>query len=311
MSELPSRTSIWAAAARAIGSRLDHPHWHNPDELADKLLGPVEHDLLGDHPLASALKRELPKAEQHPEVQASVMTLLVRTKFVDEKLKQAIADGATQVVIMGAGWDTRAHRFADLLKHARVFEVDKSDTQDWKRKRVAAAIGKDPANLTYLAIDFRHQTLADVLAAGGYDPKQKTFFLWEGVTMYLPDAAVRDTLRWISKQASGSTLVFDFAYKSLIDSIAVINEPGWVAPNEQARLGSERLRQIAKWGEPWIFGIPDDGSKEFLNELGLEHRETIAMASTEAARRYLGWDQDTPFPAAIRQFYAITEAAVR
>jgi methyltransferase (TIGR00027 family) len=310
LSELPSRTSIWAAGARAIGSRIDHPHWHNPDELADKLLGPEEHDLLGDHPLALALKENTLEMRRHPEVEASVMTLLVRTKFVDEKLKQAIADGASQVVIMGAGWDTRAHRFADLLRNARVFEIDKPDTQNWKRRRVAAAIGKDPANLTYLAIDFRHQTLADVLAAGGYDPKQKTFFLWEGVTMYLPEAAVRDTLRWISQQAPGSVLVFDFAYKSLIDSIVAINRPGWQPPNEQARLGSERLRQIAKWGEPWIFGVPDDHSKEFLNELGLEHRETIAMASTEAARRYLGWDQDSPFPASIRQFYAIAEAAV-
>ncbi len=310
MSVLPSRTSIWAAGARAIGSRIDHPHWHNPDELADKLLGPEEHDLLEGHPLGLALKGNSPEMRGHPEVQSAVMTLLVRTKFVDEKLKQAIADGATQVVIMGAGWDTRAHRFTELLKHARVFEIDKPDTQNWKRQRVAAAIGKDPANLTYLPIDFRHQTLAEVLAAGGYDPKQKTFFLWEGVTMYLPEAAVRDTLRWISQQAPGSVLVFDFASKSLIDSIAAMNQPNWTPPNEQAQLGSDRLRQIAKWGEPWIFGVPDERSKEFVTELGLEHRETIAMASTEAARRYLGWDQDSPFPASIRQLYSIAEAAV-
>ncbi len=307
---LPSRTSIWAAGARAIGSRIDHPHWHNPDELADKLLGPDEYALLGEHALAAALKGRDPSIRENPEVQSAVMTLLVRTKFVDEKLKKAIADGATQVVIMGAGWDTRAHRFADLLRNARVFEVDKPDTQDWKRRRVAEALGKDPANLTYLAIDFRHQTLKNVLAAGGYDPKEKTFFIWEGVTMYLPEAAVRDTLGWISQQAPGSALVFDFAYRGLIDFIAQSMDPNSVAPNEYARVGMERLRQITKWGEPWIFGIPNDGSKEYVNELGLEHRETLAMASTEAAQRYLGWTEQAPFPAAIRQFYAIAEVAV-
>jgi methyltransferase (TIGR00027 family) len=311
VSELPSRTSIWAAGARAIGSRIEHPHWNNPDFLADKLIGVEERKLIDPHPLAIALQGDTPESRENPEVQSAVMTLIVRTKFIDERLKKAIADGATQVVIMGAGWDTRAHRFAELLKDARVFEVDQPATQNWKRRRVAEAIGKDPANLTYAAIDFRNQTLAEVLASVGYDSKQKTFFIWEGVTMYLPEPAVRDTLRWISQQASGSSLVFDFAYRGLIDAIAQMNRSDWQPPNEQARVGADRIRQITKWGEPWIFGVPTDGSKEFLNELGLEHRETLGMASTEAAQRYLGWTEDRPFPASIRQFYAIAEAAVR
>lgn len=310
MSELPSRTSIWAAAARAIGSRIDHPHWHNPDELADKLIGPAERGLIGEHPLAVALERDTPETRKEPEVQSAVMTLIVRTKFIDERLQRAIADGATQVVIMGAGWDTRAHRFKELLRGARVFEIDQPATQNWKRRRVQEAIGSDPTNLTYLSIDFRHQTLADVLTAGGYDPTQKTFFIWEGVTMYLPAAAVSETLRWIAQQAPGSSLVFDFAYSALIDSIAQIDS-GWDPPNEAARVGVARLRQIKAWGEPWIFGVPTSASKEFLVEHGLEHRETLGMSSAEAAQRYLGWNEDKPFPAAIRQFYAIAEAAVR
>jgi methyltransferase (TIGR00027 family) len=311
VTELPSRTSIWAAGARAVGSRIKHPHWHNPDHLADKLIGAEERALIGEHPLAAALLRDTAEIRENPEVQSSVMTLIVRTKFIDERLKKAIAEGATQVVIMGAGWDTRAHRFSDLLRDARVFEVDQPATQNWKRRRVAQVIGPDPKNLTYLPIDFRHQTLADVLATAGYDPKQETFFIWEGVTMYLPEAAVRDTLRWIAQQAPGSSVVFDFAYRGLIDVIAQMNKSDWEPPNEAARVGAARIRMITAWGEPWIFGIPTDGSSTFLNELGLEHRETLSMSSTEAARRYLGWDSEQPFPASIRQFYAIAEAAVR
>ncbi len=310
VSELPSRTSIWAAAARAVGSRIDHPHWKNPDYLADKLIGPEERALIGEHALAKALEHDTPETLQEPEVQSAVMTLNVRTKFIDERLQRAIADGATQVVIMGAGWDTRAHRFAGILRNARVFEIDQPATQNWKRRRVQAAIGSDPANLTYLPIDFRHQTLADVLTAAGYDATQKTFFIWEGVTMYLPAVAVSETLRWISRQAPGSSLVFDFAYSDLIDSIAKINS-GWEPPNEAGRVGAARLRQIKAWGEPWIFGVPTGASAEFLLEHGLEHRKTLGMSSTEAAQRYLGWNEDTPFPAAIRHFYAIAEAAIR
>jgi len=310
VSEQPSRTSIWAAGARAVGARIDHPHRHNPDYLADKLIGRAERDLIAPHPLATALDNDTPETRANPEVQSAVSTLIIRTKFIDERLQAAVADGIAQVVIMGAGWDTRAHRFADVLRGARVFEIDQPATQNWKRRRVSEEIGKDPANLTYLPIDFRHQTLADVLASAGYDPKQKTFFIWEGVTMYLPEAAVRDTLRWIAQQAPGSSVVFDFAYRALIESIAQIPKD-WEPPTEAARVGVERLRQIAKWGEPWIFGIPTGASKEFLEELGLEHRETLGMSSTEAAQRYLGWTEETPFPAAIRQFYAIAEAAVR
>lgn len=271
-------------------------------------MGPQEQELLGEHALAAALRTDTPEIRQNPEVLSAVMTLIVRTKFIDKRLERSIADGATQVVILGAGWDTRAHRFAELLRNARVFEVDQPATQNWKRRRFAESIGSDPANLTYLQIDFRHQTLAEVLAAGGYDPARRTFFIWEGVTMYLPEAAVRDTLSWISRQAPGSSLVFDFAHRNLIDSITAMAhmEP----PNEFARVAMDRLLQIQKWGEPWIFGVPDGAADVFLAELGLQHRETLGMASTEAARRYLGWTEDGPFPASIRQFYSITEAAV-
>ena len=127
--------------------------------------------------------------------------------------------------------------------------------------------------------------------------------------MYLPEAAVRDTLLWIAQQAQGSSVVFDFAHRNLIDSIAAMAK-GWEPPTEAARVGMDRLRQIKAWGEPWIFGIPDGAADAFVSELGLAHRETLGMASTEAARRYLSWDRDEPFPAAIRQFYSIAEATV-
>jgi methyltransferase (TIGR00027 family) len=293
-----------------VGSRIDHPHRRNPDHLAVKLIGPAERALIEAHPLASALETDTPEIRENPEVQSAVMTLIVRTKFIDERLQRAIAGGATQVVIMGAGWDTRAHRFAELLRDVRVFEIDQPATQNWKRRRVAEVIGPDPVNLTYLPIDFRHQSLADVLTAAGYGPARKTFFIWEGVTMYLPEAAVRETLRWISQQAAGSSIVFDFAYRAIIDFIVRMNS-GSEPLTEAAQVGAARLRQIMAWGEPWIFGVPNDASKEFLNEFGLDHRETLGMASIEAAKRYLGWEEDKPFPAAIRQFYAITEAAVR
>ncbi|MEO8099246.1 MAG: SAM-dependent methyltransferase [Acidobacteriota bacterium] len=304
----PSRTSIWAAAARAVGSRTQPPQWHNPDKLADKLIGPAERELLGEHPLAAAMEHDTLELRRNPEVMSAVMTLIVRTKFIDESLQRAIANGATQVVILGAGWDTRARRFPDLLRNARVFEVDHPATQNWKRRRAEEVLGPGPANLTYLPIDFRHQSLADVLAAGGYDPSRKTCFIWEGVTMYLPEAAVRETLQWIARQAPGSSLVFDFAHSSLIDFIDRASQAPELLTDTE-KLGAARLRQITSWGEPWIFGIPGDADAAYVQQLGLEHQETLGMASIQAAKRYLDWQEDRPFPA-IRAFYSIMQVTV-
>jgi methyltransferase (TIGR00027 family) len=307
MSAIPSRTSIWAAAARAIGSRFEHPR--NPDHLADVLIGPAERALLEEHALARVLEHDTPENRRQGEVQSAAMTLIVRTKFVDECLLRALADGAQQVVIMGAGWDTRAWRFERELADAQLFEVDQADTQNWKRQRVEEAIGRTPTNHQYLTIDFRAETLDRVLSQGGYDRGRKTLFIWEGVTMYLPEPAVRSTLTWIAQQAPGSSVVFDYAHAELIAFIAQILS-GFMPENEQARIGAERIKQISAWGEPWIFGLPGGDAAAFLHELGLTHRQSFGMGSQEAARRFLGWDKDEPFPAAIRQFYSICEGAV-
>lgn len=187
MTGTPSRTSIWAAAARAVGSRYEHPQFRNPDLLADKLIGPAERELIMGHPLSAALLSDAPENRANPEVMGAAMTMIVRTKFVDEKLEAAVRDGATQFVILGAGWDTRAYRMPELLRDVRIFEIDQPPTQNWKRRRAVETLGPPPPNVTYLPIDFRTQTPEQVLATAGYDPKQKTFFLWEGVTMYLPE----------------------------------------------------------------------------------------------------------------------------
>ena len=82
------------------------------------------------------------------------------------------------------------------------------------------------------------------------------------------------------------------------------------AADDRSKLVMDRLRQIAGWGEPWIFGVPTNESARYIQEQGLQHHETLGMASIEAAKRYLGWTEDRPYPAAIRQMYKIAEAVV-
>src|SRR6202042_3149443 len=99
-------------------------------------------------------------------------------------------NGTTQVVILGAGFDTRAYRFKDLLQDKKIFEVDYRSTQEFKKRRVEAILGDPPSNLTFVEIDFQRDKLGAVLRNAGFQPGGKSFFVWEGVSMYLTESAV-------------------------------------------------------------------------------------------------------------------------
>jgi methyltransferase (TIGR00027 family) len=209
------------------------------------------------------------------EALAAANMMLIRTKFIDEKLERAIQGGAAQYVILGAGFDTRAHRFAERLKHVKVFEVDSAATQQRKRQRVDAALGGAPSNLTYVTVDFNRDELGDVLRRAGYDPSRKTFFTWEGVSMYVAEEGVRETLRTIATQAApGSSLVMDFTTRTSIDFMAKFPQ-----------FGPGKL--LASWGEPWVFGVPDEAQREFFEGTGLEVRELFPVFGPESIKRYL------------------------
>jgi methyltransferase (TIGR00027 family) len=309
-SSMPSRTSVWAAAARAMGAREPDARARNPDWMAERLLGPEELALLGDHPLVAALAEPYANALQNPEMLGGARILIPRTRFIDDRLSAGIDDGITQVLILGAGFDSRAYRFADRLRGVHVFEVDQPDTQQVKIRRVMDALGELPRHVTYLPVDFRHDNLGDALTGAGYQSDRKTFAIWEGVTMYLPGNAVRDVLRWYAGHAApGSTVVFDYTYDSVIRTLQNVDPEKL---DEKAKQGLARFRRLTA-GEPWLFGLPDKGEEAFLRELGLELRTTMGMNSAEAVEHYLTRADGTIFgsiPATDQQGYLILEAVV-
>ena len=304
----PSWTSILVAAARALGAREPDARVRNPDWLAERLLGPDERALLGG-PLVAVLDQSSKEGNTNIEVVLARL-LIPRTHFIDSRLEAAVRAGVTQVVILGAGFDTRAYRFAEMLKDVRVFEVDHPDTQHVKIRRVRETIGEPPANLAYVAIDFRTDDLGAALAQAGYRPESKTFFIWEGVTMYLPAEAVHATLRWIASNAGPeSSIVFDYTYETNIKMMRDF-DPDKLP--EAAKQIAMRFRRLMA-GEPWIFGLPDKAEKEFLRSLGLELRKVMGMNSAEAVEKYLTRADGTifgMFPATEQQGYLLLEAAV-
>jgi methyltransferase (TIGR00027 family) len=271
------------AALRAFGAREPDAAVKNPDWLAERLISPAELDRIPEHPISKALREDYKLGRLNQEVAGMSNLMLIRTRCVDEQMQRALENGARQVVILGAGFDTRAYRFAELLKDKRVFEVDYRSTQEIKKQRLVAASITVPPQVRFAEIDFKKDSLHEVLLNAGYQPTEKTFFIWEGVSMYLTENAVRETLRSISAHsAPESSLVMDFAGAAMIEMLQKLPE-------------LSQHNYTTHWGEPWTFGLPDGHESEFFRECGFEVREIMPVFGFEARKRYLTRSDGTRF----------------
>jgi methyltransferase (TIGR00027 family) len=198
---------------------------------------------------------------------------IARTRLIDDLLREALADGLDQAVLLGAGFDSRAYRLAGI-EAARVFEVDHPDTLARKKTRLMEILGRLPAHVSFVPVDFDRQDLAAALGAAGFRPDARSFFVWEGVTNYLSERAVDDTLRFVGETAPGSGLVFTYVHADVVSG-------AW-ASKDLAPLAATLRRE----GEAWTFGIDPAALPARLAARGLELvRDT---GSVEYRSRYLG-----------------------
>jgi methyltransferase (TIGR00027 family) len=135
--------------------------------------------------------------------------IVARSRYAEDLLARAVAEGVTQYVVLGAGLDTFAHR--NPYPALRAFEVDHPATQQWKRELLAEAGLSQPERLTYVPVDFEHQSLAAELFSAGLDPAAPAFFSWLGVVPYITLEAFRSTIGFIARQPAGSGVVLDYA----------------------------------------------------------------------------------------------------
>ncbi len=180
--------------------------------------------------------------------------VVCRSRYIDDYLQECLRTGTVQVVILGAGLDSRAYRSELLARAVKTFEVDYPATQAGKIERVKKVFGKTPATHVYVPIDFNVDTL-DKLVAHGFDRSLKTLFIWEGVTLYLPEEAIDATLTWIrANAATGTAIIFDYQDTSTLTqrnhAYAVLN----------------RLT-----GEKRVFGMEKDQMEAFLTQRGFTH----------------------------------------
>jgi methyltransferase (TIGR00027 family) len=223
--------------------------------------------------------------------------VFARTKVMDAAFVEALEARIPQIVLLGAGFDTRALRFAGRNRGTKIFELDAPTTQQAKigvlrRKKIPL-----PEELVFVPIDFDREEVADVLAKAGYLAGQRCLFLWEGVTMYLSAQAVDRTLEFIRRNsAPGSRLVFDYIYAAVLRK-------------ENRYYGEERAHaMVANVGESWTFGLEDEEIGSFLAKRGFEL--VAHYTSAELEKLYLT-EPDGRLHAHINGTHCIAIASVK
>ena len=266
-SDRPSATAQWTALTRAL--ELGRPPAERvvADRFAPVFLDGVHRRALDALRLGAPLVH---LAERH-ELAGIAAFVLLRHRFIDEHLAAALADGAEQVIVLGAGYDSRAYRFAEQLQGRPVHEVDLAPLS----RRKAGIVAAHPAlfggnTIRRIEIDFRTQSLAERLLDAGFTVGARTFVVWEGVSMYLTRAAVGatlDTLRDVC--GAGSTLAMDFWH-----------DAGGLRPFDQVRRVAARAIRLI--GEPVTFGLPPMQADEFFAARGFTVTELATAAELTA-----------------------------
>ena len=267
----PSLTAEWVCALRVLERARPPAHRVLDDPLAERFLRPPLRRLLAwlvDPPLLRGLPASWPRLPADPVTNF----IAARHRCMDDALVDAARDGVEQVVLLGAGYDTRAWRFADVLGDRPVWELDFPATQARKRAILARQPDLDPDRIRFVPVDFIHQDFAERLVAAGFPIGARTLFIWEGVSMYLDEDTVARTLESLRRLSSaGSRIVADFWYEPA-------GHPLWILAH---RYGARMFGTI---GEPLRFQLDPSAASAFLARHGF--RLDTRLDTDDLAARY-------------------------
>lgn len=271
-----STTAILVAAVRA-----SHLRW-NPtpifsDQYAIAMVTPfwrlVANNWLLNRLVVDVLLRPLKPTHT---------VIILRIRYAEDRLQEAISAGVQQYVILGAGLDTFALRHPSLADRLRIYEVDHPASQEMKRHQLGR-IGPLPPNLTLVPVDFETDRLDAALIGAGFDPEAPAFFAWLGVTCYLTRESVRDTIGQIAAVAApGSQVVLDYRY------------PRRLVPAAGLALVENMDRFVERRGEPMQSEYSPDEIDAEMKRAGFAATDHVSPA--QQVQRYLQGRNDIPEP---------------
>jgi methyltransferase (TIGR00027 family) len=197
---------------------------------------------------------------------------IARTKYIDDLLQYSINHGVKQILILGAGFDTRGLRLG-FLRNVPVIEIDHPNTALRKVNALKSRLGKLPDNIVYHQLDFNKESLDDLASWNPIDFSKPTTIIWEGVTNYLSASAVESTFRFIKRFTGGSYIIFTYVHKMVLDNPALF-------------FGAEKLlHDLDKLEERWTFGFKPEELKAYLNKFELALLEDTGAG--EYRQKYL------------------------
>ncbi len=195
-----------------------------------------------------------------------------RTRYIDDLLQKTVKKGVKQVIILGAGFDTRSLRL-NFLKDISVVEIDHPDTAKFKMEILNNSIGYLPQNVKYYQIDFNKESLTDLATRNNLNPDIPTTFIWEGVTNYLQQDAIDNTLEFIRKFTNKSYIIFTYINKRILD------DPGSFPYTDKYHSILENNE------EKWTFGFDPEKLPDYLNKFDLTLIEDIG--AVEYRKQYM------------------------
>jgi methyltransferase (TIGR00027 family) len=244
-----SRTAQRVAIRRAAHQILDKPRVFD-DPLALRIIGSE----------AAGELRSNPK-EHRGFSRAFRAFMAARSRYAEDELQHAVAQGVTEYVVLGAGLDTFAYR--NTYPNLRVFEVDHPATQAWKQEQLRAAGIGIPPSLTFVPVDFEHQTLGSALELTAFRVDIPVFFSWLGVTPYISRESCIATLSFIASLPRGSGVVFDFAV-----------DPALLNAGQRQAFDALSSR-VAAAGEPFQLFFDPGKLEDELKRLGFHRTELL------------------------------------
>jgi len=259
-----------AAAFRALAAQDPDEKIRNPDYLAMKLVPP---ELWTFGFLHKDYARSMPGIKFYRV--GGYYTVNAMTKHIDGLMQNCSRNGLAQVVTIGAGFDSRPYRLGAQMPGVRFFEIDLPATSASKQAAVKKLVGRLPANVTYLSVEYRTRHFINSLKRTGFDEKGRTLFIWEGVSQFVDAKIVDTTLRYIAQRTNPNNKVI-FSYI-----------PDEFVRGEYGKMGGVRFQELRSRiaGEPWKFGIPHDKTGEFFDRRGFKLVDD--MGAEELAGKYL------------------------
>ncbi len=255
-----SNTAFSAATLRAVHQLVDEEPKILNDPIAPRLLDASTLDQIHLNP----------NKFQTPRMKAIRSHIVLRSRYTEDRLAEAVDNGVQQYLILGAGLDTFPYRQPHWARVLRIFEVDHSASQRSKRERLALAGIEVPSNVELIACDFETTSLHDCLRKGSFDFGRPAFISWLGVTMYLSTDAVDEVFRFVSSLSRSSEIVFTFASPSST-SKENCREPSIAA-------------FAAAHGEPWRTRFEPNDLAHKLHGLGFS---TVSfLSASDADIRY-------------------------